>query len=114
MNQLDSLTLYEGGQIHLSLRIAEHEGAFWYDMTDKEGTAIKVVPGKWERIYRPPLLFKQYGVELPQVDPDPKGQILPLFNLLKISDKQQQLLIAVWLVYSLIPNVPETDPLCHR
>ena len=105
---VDQLHAREAKDVQLSHRIAEYEGAFYYDRADHEWCAIKITPTSWAEDYEPPVLFIASKLRAEQVEPDRRATIPDLkhlTDLLNIPDKDQELLTLVWLIASFIPNI---------
>jgi DNA primase len=98
---------YEGQAIELENRIAKDEEAFYYDLTDAEHRVIKVTQDKWTILNHPEPFFKREAHQIPQVDPDPKGDIKEILSLFPKFTYNQKLLYQVFLVYCLVPGVPK-------
>src|SRR5579863_3942658 len=76
---------FDGPQYQLHNRVAWHEGALWYDLSDREWSAVRVAREGWTLETNPPVLFRRFAHQRPQVEPKPGGKIdtvLSFFNLL--------------------------------
>jgi len=113
LNVLEAKALFEGSVHFLHTRVADHEGSFWYDLTDHERRAVRVTPSGWSIIATPPILFRRYPHQQPQVTPEGGGDLHQLLEFLNIGDKGQQLLLLVYLVTCLVPNIPHPIPVLH-
>jgi hypothetical protein len=108
---LDAQAQFLGEPISLSVRVAAHQGVFYYDLGDWR--AVRISPGRWEIVDRPPILFRHYPHQAPQVEPVPGGSLEPFFDLINVRDPQSQLLVKVYLVAGLIGDIPLPVLLLH-
>jgi len=108
-------------QYSLSLRVAEHDGNIYYDLTNEKHQIIEISKsGNWKLIDKSPIpLFKRYNQtpqDLPSVYKN-LGEIDPLddfiSNLTNIKDKETRLLIKVAIVSFFVPNIPHTLLIIH-
>lgn len=113
--------LFENPQITLYNRVAEKDGAFWYDLLNKK--VIKVTPGSWNIITSEanepnpgacwkglPILFKQYSHQQAQVEPIKGGDPWKVFDYLNINE-DNRLLVMVYVISCFVPEIPH--PLIH-
>ena len=106
IGSVEHLALFEGEEYKLYNRVARHNDAFWYDLTDKEHCAIKIASSGWGKIDNPPILFRRYSHQQPQAEPIKNGDIklfLPFVNLI---DVKNELLLLVYIVSCFIPGIP--------
>lgn len=102
----------------LDLRVAKTEGndyTFYYDLTNSnEGiTAIKITPEGWSYENNPPILFRRFANQLPQVNPsffltinDKDDKIFDKFlSLLNVKDDDNKLLLKCYIVSLFIPGI---------
>jgi hypothetical protein len=107
---LEQLQADKATPARLSYRIAQYDGAFYYDMMDQDWSAIRITPEAWEYCYYeydlPPLFIANRQAE--QVRPDSRAviqDIKKLVNFLDIPGFEQQLLSVVWLISTFIPTI---------
>ncbi len=116
--------LFENPQITLYNRVAEKDGAFWYDLLNKR--AVRVTPGKWQiiknvsnvsNVANPgacwkglPILFRQYSHQQAQVEPIEGGDPWKVFDFLNIT-RDNHLLVLVYIISCFVPEIPH--PLFH-
>lgn len=55
-------------------RVAEYDGAWWLDMGDNTGRAIRICDGEWT-IEQPPVLFKRTPLRAPSQHPNPAATL---------------------------------------
>jgi hypothetical protein len=87
-----------------------HGDGFWYDIGD--GTAFRIDAAGYEHQECPPILFASYAHQQAQVHPT-AGDVYRLFDFIKITDADHQLLTAVWLVTALVPDIPHPVLVAH-
>ena len=108
IGQLDSNAAFSGRTIKLQNRVAWHDGAIYYDMSDEKNSATKIDNQGWQTVSHPPILLRREEHQTPQTTPVPLGQgsLTPLINLFHLTS-DQALLLSVWLVYCLLPELPK-------
>lgn len=95
-------------QHRLHLRIAEYEGAFWYDLADPGWRAIKITPTGWGVVDKPPIIFRRYQNTGAQVEPKQDGgNLWELFELVNLKSENDKILLLVYLVTLLVPEIPK-------
>ncbi len=102
-------------KIHtLHTRCAWYEKSLWYDLADEGWRAIRIHPSLlkgdgpgWEVVNKPPVLFRRFEHQKPQVEPIVGGDIKEIMSALNIKeDPSKELLFLSYLIVSLIPNIP--------
>lgn len=112
-NVAEANAIFEGPEYKLELRVAAHDGAFWYDLADDKNRAIRITPQGWQVVTRTPIIFRRRNNQAPQVDPVPgSGDIWQLTRFINASQADIRL-IAVYLVTCLVPGIPHTMPIFH-
>jgi DNA primase len=81
LNVIEAKAVFDGLEIKLNLRVAEHEGALWYDLANKAWQAVKITPDGWEVINNPPILFRRFKNTAAQVLPQRGGSLEALRKL---------------------------------
>lgn len=109
---LEGIAVFEGAEHPLSVRVARHEGAIWYDLGDDQWRAVRIDEHGWEVVDRPPPLFRRYAHQAPQVVPVPGGDLNRLFDFLNVHPASRTLL-ACWLITAFVPDVPHPIPDFH-
>jgi hypothetical protein len=114
----------------LELRVAKIETkddfTFYYDLTNSNWSAIKITPQGWTIENKPPILFKRYTNQLPQVNP-----ILPLssssstfltidntildkfIGLLNVKDADNKLLLKCYIISLFLPGIAKPILMLH-
>lgn len=91
----------------MPLRVAWEAGRIFYNLGDNLGNVVEVWPGSWQLQQKSPVLFREYSIGTQQVLPASTQAMLPdrLFDLVNITDPQERLLFAVYLVSCFIPEI---------
>jgi hypothetical protein len=112
---LVSIAIFEGKTIPLHLRIAwgnsETKDSIYYDMTDEKRRCVKITKGEGWKIVdnQIEVLFKRFGTQSPQIEPlhNYDLKILDKFvDSLNISNEKDKILVKVWIISLLIPEIP--------
>ena len=109
----------------LELRVAKtstDEFTFYYDLTNSNWSAVKITPEGWTIENNPPILFRRYSNQLPQVNPflpsspsfltidDKDDTILDKFiGLLNVKDNDNKLLLKCYIISLFIPENSKTN-----
>ncbi|MQA82927.1 MAG: ATP-binding protein [Streptosporangiales bacterium] len=106
----DALLVLEGrGQDRdpeqLHLRVGRHEGAYWLDLGDATGRAVRLTADGWAVTDQGLPLFRRTALTTPLPEPTRSGDTRPLWDLLNVGEDDRALLLA-WLVSTLLPDVP--------
>lgn len=83
---LEARAMFEGQKIELSLRVAERDGALWYDLANADWQAVKIMPGSWEVVDMPPPLFIRAANTAAQIMPKQvdRREVLKVLNFVNI------------------------------
>ena len=65
----------EQNEYALHNRVACLDGALWYDLCDPAWRVIRVTGDGWTVEDRPPILFRRYAHQQPQILPERDGQV---------------------------------------
>lgn len=107
INTLTGISIFECQQHPLSVRFAQGGEDFWIDLVNEKYQAIKVSATEW-MVEKPPILFKRFNhmKELPT--PNPEGNALLLLNFINVKRREDQLLLMVWMIVALLPNIAKS------
>jgi hypothetical protein len=104
---VEAMALDERNIHDVHLRIAKQDnGDFWYDLADPTGRAVRMTPGGWEVVWKPPVYFRQHAKTAPQVMPERGGDLNALRKFIRVSDEHDWHLLISWLVTCLIAEGP--------
>lgn len=110
---MEMKAMFEGQQRKLNLRVAELEGAVYYDLADKDWRVVKVTPGKCELLDSPPILFVRNKNLRAQVEPDFNGDVKLLLNHVVFKNLEDQILYLVNIVACFLPTIPHPVQVLH-
>ncbi len=113
LNVIEAKGRFEGEEYPLHNRVAFHEGAIWYDLADRDWRAVRVTANGWEIVAEPPILFRRYSHQRPQPEPARGGDLHHLLHFVNLRDPSQGLLLLVYVVSCLIPDIPHPIPVLH-
>ena len=107
----------------LELRVAKTDddnNTFYYDLTNNDGSVIKITAEGWTIEKTAPILFRRYtGTQLPQVTPisttDENGSILldKFIALLNIKNEDLKLLLKCYIISLFIPDISKPSDILH-
>jgi hypothetical protein len=98
---------YEGTRIKLDVRVFGENKTIYYDLCNNNYQVLKIDETGWSIIDNPPIVFKRYGHQAPQVIPDNNGDINRIFDLINVKE-EDKLLFLVYLISCFIPGIPHT------
>lgn len=113
LNVLEAKAVHEGVEYALWNRVAWHEGAIWYDLSDREHRAVRITEDGWEIVDRPPILFQRYGHHKPQVTPMKGGDPYQFLDFFRTSDQGTALLLFVTTISHFVPDIPHALLMVH-
>jgi hypothetical protein len=112
LNVLEAMATHDGKRRELHNRVAWHDGAIYYDLSNEDWEAVKITTEGWE-IVKPPILFKRYAHQQPQVNPIKGGDLKELLRFANIKGEDHQHIFLVKTVTDLVPNIPHPIDLAH-
>jgi len=113
LNVIAAKARFDGAERTLHNRVAHYEGAFWYDLTDPKWRAVRITAGGWDIVTDVPILFRRYAHHRPQVDPLRGGDPRRLLEFINVKEPQQQLLLEIYAISCLVPDIPHVAPILH-
>jgi hypothetical protein len=105
VNLLESKALFEGEEHLVHVRVAEHEGNIYLDLSNSEWQAVQVTPKGWAVVDDPPIRFRRSRGMLALPAPETGGTLDQLRSFLNVDDNAWQLVVS-WLVATLRPRGP--------
>ena len=94
-----------GPEYEVHVRVAAHEGCYYLDLANEDGYVVKMSSDGWETVRSSPVRFLRCQGMRPLPMPERGGSLQEdLFPLLNLREGAQQVLIALWLVNSLIAS----------
>jgi hypothetical protein len=110
MNQalgvMEMKAAFDGDEHSLQLRVAEKDGAFYYELANNDWSVVKVEPDACHVLNEPPILFTRNKNTKAQVLPDFAGDLKLLLNHIRIKNEDDQILYLTYLVTCFIPSIP--------
>ncbi len=108
---LSGMARFGGDQHDLHVRVAAHEGAFWLDLDGLR--AVRVVPGRWDIVDDPPILFRPPTHQKPLPEPVRGGDPKLLWPFVNLLDHECQVLLLCYLVAAMVPEIPVAALVVH-
>jgi hypothetical protein len=114
----------------LELRMAKlttDDFTFYYDLTNSNWSAVKITPEGWTIGNNPPIIFRRFANQLPQVNPislsspssffsidDKDDTNLDKFiDLLNVKDNDNKLLLKCYIISLFIPGISKPILMLH-
>lgn len=66
---------------------------------------MRITSQGWQVVEEPPILFRHYSHQSPQVEPQ-EGNLDDIFEVLNVTNPQSRLLIKIYLVAALLADIP--------
>jgi hypothetical protein len=123
---LKSEAEFNANRKKLELRVAkaaatdDDDYTLYYDLTNSNWSAVKITSQGWSIESTPPILFRRYSNQLPQVIPfkildnENENNVLDKFvNLLNIKDEDNRLLLKCYIISLFIPNIAKPILMLH-
>jgi hypothetical protein len=106
LNTIRAIAVYQGPEMPVFVRVAEHEGDVYIDLGNENWDAVRVTREGYEVVPRPPVGFvrKASFARLPY--PAGEGIIDDLRPFLNIGSDGDFMLVAAWAAFSLSPWGP--------
>ena len=100
--------LYEGPELPTAVRLAEHGGNIWLDLSDADWRAVEITPAGWRIVdsQSVPVRFIRRRGMLPIPAPVPGGSVDELRTLVNLRDDNDWRLYVAWLIAALRPTGP--------
>jgi len=110
LDTVEAMAQFDGkGKVSLHNRVCQHDGAYWYDLTNDQWQAIRITETGWQTINDPPVMFRRLSHQKPQVIPGKNGNLEELNPFLAgVKDEEHMALIKIWLVTCFLPDFPHT------
>jgi len=97
--------------VSLSVRVAERDNEFWYDLTNNDWQAVKISKNGWCIENEPPILFNRFRHQSQQIIPKNGGNINKILDYVNLKDNKT--LFLCWLVSCFVPNIPHSAIILH-
>ena len=106
LNTLRALAVYDGPEVPVFVRVAEHEGDVYIDLGNERWDAIRVTRDGYEVVAHPPVGFIRKAGFAPLPYPEVGGTIDELRPFLNLATDGDFMLVAAWTAFSLSPWGP--------
>jgi hypothetical protein len=103
-NTLQARAVFDGEEHKLHNRVAWHDGDIWYDLSNNEWEAVRITKDGWE-VAKPPILFRRYQHQEPQVYPIRGGDIKLILKFVNVKKDGDEILLLVHTITNLIPDI---------
>ncbi len=100
---LEGIARFEGKLYELSVRIASHDNAIWYDLGK---SAVRIDSAGWKIIDTPPILFRRFPHQIEQVMPMSGGNVKVLNQFINLQAEEDKLIFLVYTIAAFIPGFP--------
>lgn len=108
---LEGRAVHEAEEITLEVRLAQAQGALWYDLG---AAAVCIAQDGWSIVREPPILFRRLNHQQPQVEPSLGGDMSQLFEFIPTpKEEHERLLLLCWLVVSMLQGFPHPALTVH-
>jgi hypothetical protein len=99
--------------VRMSVRVAEHEQSFYYDLTNSKWQVVKITADGWAVDDNPPMLFKRYRHQQAQVMPRAGGgDVKKILHHINIKP-DYHILFLCWLICCFVPEIPHAMPIFY-
>jgi hypothetical protein len=106
INTLEGIAFYDGPELPVSVRLAEHEGRIYLDLGGPEWNAVEIGPDGWRVVDAPPVKFQRSRGMLALPTPARGGSLDELRRLINVAKDEDWMLLLGWLVAALRPRGP--------
>lgn len=106
LSVLSAKAVFEGKMYKLNNRVAEHEGAFWYDLANDKWQVVKITESGSEVVDNPPIIFQKYSHQLPQPLPISGVELSNYLKFFNIKNEINEILLLCWILSCFIPDIP--------
>ena len=113
LNVIEAKAVFDGPEIKLNLRVAERDGALWYDLADGAWRAVRITPSGWEVVDNPPILFRRFKNTAAQVLPQRGGSLEALRKYINLKDDEDWLLLIALIAHAFVPGIPHAIPVFY-
>lgn len=106
IDTLKAKARFDSPERHVALRVAEHDGRLYLDLTDPAWRAVEIGPDTWRLVADAPVWFRRAPGVLPLPVPERGGTVDLLRPFVNVASEDDFRLIVAWLVQALIPGTP--------
>ncbi|MDP9480361.1 MAG: DNA primase, partial [Actinomycetota bacterium] len=95
---VEAKALFEGEEISVHVRVAEHEGAIYVDLANDRWEAVRITERGWEIVSDPPVRFRRRKGMLSLPRPVRGGSVNALRRFVNVGGDDDWMLLVAWLV----------------
>jgi len=106
LNTIRALAVYDGPEVPVFVRVAEHEGDVYIDLGNERWDAVRVTREGYEVVAHPPVGFVRKAGSAPLPYPVGGGTIDDLRPFLNLGSDGDFMLVVAWAAFSLSPWGP--------
>jgi hypothetical protein len=103
---LEGKALYDGVELPVYTRLAEHNGAIYLDLGNARWQAVEVTASGWRVIDTPPVKFRRAKGMLPLPEPVLRGSLADLRPFVNVASEDDWRLLVSWLLAAFRPTGP--------
>jgi hypothetical protein len=105
---LEARAQYDGPEVEVHVRIAEHDGAIYIDLADEEWRVVEITAGGWRVVADAPVRFRRPRGMLGMPMPTRGGTAKELLRFVntRANDEASWRLLLAWLVAAFRPTGP--------
>jgi hypothetical protein len=104
LNVVRGKAIAEVRELHNRVAPAEDGDGFWYDLSNENWQAVRVDSSGWRLVSDPPILFRRYQHQQPQVKPQSGGDFCRILEFVNVSE-DKQLLFMVYVLSCFLPGI---------
>ena len=104
LNVVRGKAIAEVKELHNRVAPADDNDGFWYDLSNQSWHVVRVDSSGWELVSDPPILFRRYQHQKPQVKPQPGGDFSRILDFVNVSE-DKQLLFMVYVLSCFLPTI---------
>ncbi len=96
-------------RVNVHNRIANVDGVFYYDLNTDKGEIVRITQEGYEVKKQEEPIFIQYNNTGEQVMPEDAepAELFKLFDIIKLKSNADKILLAVYIVTALVPDIPK-------
>jgi hypothetical protein len=104
LNVVRGKAIAEVRELHNRVAPADGGDGLWYDLSNENWQAVRVDSSGWRLVSDPPILFRRYQHQQPQVKPQSGGDFSRILQFVNVSE-DKQLLFMVYVLSCFLPGI---------
>ncbi len=113
INILSAHAIFEGAMYELNNRVAWHNDAIYYDLSDKKCSSIKISESGYKLVQDTPILFRRYSHQLSQPVPVSGVDLMDYLKFFNVKNESDGILLLCWALSCFIPDIPHPALYLH-